>query len=138
MDFKKVEYANLNGKQKEIFNFQTTAGKLAKYGFNCIKLADDWNGVDFLAYHYEGVQTLKVQLKSRVTVAQAYIGQNLFMAFPVNHRTQWCLIEHDNLVTVIRENVGEASDEISWSATGTYHMAEPSVVVLQRLSPYLL
>jgi len=26
----------------------------AHYGFNCIKLADDWQGADFLAYHHNG------------------------------------------------------------------------------------
>ena len=27
------------------------------YGFNCIKLADDWQGADFLAYHKDGDRT---------------------------------------------------------------------------------
>ena len=60
MKIKKINYKNLNGKQKEIYNFQIVAAELVEYGFNCIKLADDWNGVDFLAYHYEGHETLKV------------------------------------------------------------------------------
>ncbi len=49
--FKKIPYDQLNGKQKEIFNFQKIAATFADYGFNCIKLADDWQGADFLAYH---------------------------------------------------------------------------------------
>ena len=40
--FEKVNYDNLNSKQKELFNFQKIAATLADYGFNCIKLADDW------------------------------------------------------------------------------------------------
>jgi hypothetical protein len=51
MQLNKVSYDNLNSKQKEIYNFQKVAGLLADYGFNCIKLADDWQGADFLAYH---------------------------------------------------------------------------------------
>ena len=63
MELERVDYADLSSKQKEIFNFQKIAGALADYGFNCIKLADDWQGADFLAYHKDGEQTLKVQLK---------------------------------------------------------------------------
>ena len=37
MEFKKVQYEKLNGKQKEIYNFQKVAAELADYGFNCIK-----------------------------------------------------------------------------------------------------
>ena len=63
MKLEKVQYEDLNSKQKEIYNFQKVAAILADYGFNCIKLADDWQGADFLAYHKDGGQTLKVQLK---------------------------------------------------------------------------
>jgi hypothetical protein len=63
MKLGKVQYENLNFKQKEIYNLQKVAAILADYGFNCIKLADDWQGADFLAYHKDGDQILKVQLK---------------------------------------------------------------------------
>jgi hypothetical protein len=53
---KKIQYKDLNSKQKEIYNFQKVAAILAAYGFNCIKLADDWQGADFLAYHKDGGQ----------------------------------------------------------------------------------
>ncbi|MGB9150676.1 MAG: hypothetical protein WCB36_10560, partial [Burkholderiales bacterium] len=84
MKLEKVKYSDLNSRQKEIFNFQKVAGLLADYGFNCIKLTDDWQGADFLAYHTNGSDTLKVQLKSRLSIAQKYIGKSLFMAFPIN------------------------------------------------------
>ena len=45
--FKPVSYRDLNAKQKELFNFQKIAARLADYGFNCIKLADDWQGSGF-------------------------------------------------------------------------------------------
>ena len=47
MNFQKVRYEELSGKQKEIFNFQKVAAQLADYGFNCIRLDDDWQGADF-------------------------------------------------------------------------------------------
>ena len=82
--FHKIDYAKLNSKQKEIYNFQKVAAVLADYGFNCIKLADDWLGADFIAYHRDAAQTLRVQLKSRLTIEQKYIGKDLFVTFPVN------------------------------------------------------
>jgi hypothetical protein len=63
MKLEKVQYENLNSKQKETYNFQKVAAIFVGYGFNCIKLADDWQGADFLAYHKDGDQILKVQLK---------------------------------------------------------------------------
>jgi hypothetical protein len=73
----KIDYDELNSRQKEVFNFQNVAGLLAEYGFNCIKRADDWQGADFLAYHKDGQNTLKVQLKSRVWIAKKYIGKSI-------------------------------------------------------------
>ena len=97
MKLKKIGYS----KQKEIFNFQKVAGLLADYGFNCIKLADDWQGADFLAYHVDGKSTLKVQLKSRPTISKKYRGKAIFMAFPVcvdqtpsRLRRSWSTSEH--------------------------------------------
>ena len=94
----RINYADLSSKQKEIFNFQKIAGALADYGFNCIKLADDWQGADFLAYHKDGEQTLKVQLKARVTIDRKYLGKGLFMAFP--NKGIWYLVQHDELVRI--------------------------------------
>jgi hypothetical protein len=109
--FKPVSYNDLNAKQKELFNFQKIAARLADYGFNCIKLADDWQGADFLAYHIDGATTLKVQLKSRVTIKHKYRGKDIWIAFP--HKRDWYLIQHDRLV----EKVGECTrwlDSDSW------------------------
>ena len=71
MKLRKIKYTDLNSKQKEVFNFQKVAGKLSDYGYNCIKLADDWQGADFLAYHKDGSGTLKVQLKARLALAKS-------------------------------------------------------------------
>ncbi|PHS77665.1 MAG: hypothetical protein COB59_08935 [Rhodospirillaceae bacterium] len=110
----------LNPKQKEIYNFQIVARELAEYGFNCIKLSDDWNGADFLAYHYKGNETLKVQLKSRLTVAKHYIGNEIFMAFPIKSTGHWYLIKHEELVELMIKNVGKSGEEISWDKNGVY------------------
>ena len=74
MELRKIKYTDLNSKQKEVFNFQKVAGKLSDYGYNCIKLADDWQGADFLAYHKDGSGTLKVQLKARLALSKSMSG----------------------------------------------------------------
>jgi hypothetical protein len=99
MILEKVEYKTLSSKQKEIYNFQIAASFLAGYGFNCIKLADDWQGADFLAYHKDGKNTLKVQLKGRAMVQRSYIGKDLYMCFPVG--ANWYLISHDELLELV-------------------------------------
>ena len=104
MRFEKIPYDSLNAKQKEQFNFQKIAATLAEYGFNCIKLADDWMGADFLAYHVNGTTTLKVQLKSRLVIDRKYLGKDIWIAFP--HKGNWYLIEHDDLVRKAGESTG--------------------------------
>lgn len=42
MKFEKISDSDLISRQVEVFNFQNIAGLLADYGFNCIKLADDY------------------------------------------------------------------------------------------------
>ena len=77
---RRVDYRELNGKQQEIYNFQKVAARFADYGFNCIKLDDDWMGADFLAYHKDGTQTLRVQLKGRLTISKRYTGKDLYLS----------------------------------------------------------
>ena len=47
MKLEKIKYKDLTPRQQEQYNFQKVAAKLADYGFNCIKLTDDWHGADF-------------------------------------------------------------------------------------------
>ena len=135
MKLHRVKYAGLNSKQKEIYNFHKVAALLADYGFNCMKLSDDWQGADFLAYHKDGNDTLKVQLKSRLTIDKKYIGKGLYVAFPAN--SAWCLIEHDTLVDLVRELTNWLNTE-SWRKKGTYHSLSPSAALLARLNHHFL
>jgi len=113
----KINYKNLRAKQQEIFNFQKVAGLLADYGFNCIKLADDWCGADFLAYKFDGVETLHVQLKGRITIDEKYRKiPNLYMAFP-NHG-DWYLIPHLKLIEIIEQVSPKWLQSDSWKIKG--------------------
>lgn len=134
MEFQRINYNDLNAKQKEIYNFQKVAAVLAEYGFNCIKLTDDWQGADFLAYHKDGERTLKVQLKGRVSIYQKYQGKDLHMCFPVGKN--WCLVPHDKLVRIAGETTPWL-DSPSWRSGG-YTARQPSREMLDHLAPYVL
>ena len=128
--FEKKPYSTLNAKQKELFNFHKIAAALADYGFNCIKLADDWQGADFLAYLWNGMTTLKVQLKSRITVQEKYCGKEIWMAFP--HEGFWYLIEHDLLVEKVREHTAWLNSD-SWTKRGGYSSVCINSILLEKL-----
>ena len=128
-----IDPNKLNGKQKEIYNFQKSASLLADYGFNCIKLSDDWQGADFLAHHFDGKTTLRVQLKARLTIDRKYLGQDLWMNFP--SAGTWYLVPHNKLVEVIGETTNWLNTS-SWQEHGSYSSANPSPRLLQQLRPF--
>ena len=133
--FSKVKYSELSAKQKEIYNFQKIAALLADYGFNCIKLADDWQGADFLAYHKDDNKTIRVQLKSRITIDKKYCSQNLWMAFPV--RGDWYLIKHADLLTLVDQETNWLKSS-SWIDNDSYSSYSPSKRLEKRLHDYKL
>ena len=136
MQLAKINYDDLNSRQQEIYNFQKVAALLADYGFNCIKLSDDWGGADFLAHHKNGLDTLKVQLKGRVTIDKKYVGKDIYMAFPANG--SWYLVHHDTLL----ELVGECTNWLntgSWKKRdGNYHRKRLGDILGKRLEPFLI
>ncbi len=71
MRLKRITYDELNSKQKEIYNFQKLAALLGDYGFNCIKLDDDWQGADFLV----------VPVKQTVTYRASFGHVELFQEY---------------------------------------------------------
>jgi hypothetical protein len=121
MELKKIEYATLNGRQKENYNFQKISAVLADYGFVTIRLSDDWNGADFLALHKDGA-TLKVQLKPRLTFGTKYKGKELWVCFP--SRGDWYLYPHDVLLKIVLAETSVGTSE-SWLIKGVYSMGQP-------------
>ena len=134
-----IRYDDLNAKQKEIYNFQKIAAALADYGFNCIKLQDDWLGADFLAYHKDSSQTLRVQLKGRATIEKKYQKRDLWIAFPIDddRRRVWYLVPHDKLVALSGEHTNWLNTD-SWKKEGSYNSAKPNVQLREALEPYKL
>ena len=130
MKLEKIKYPDLNSRQKEIYNFQKVAALLADFGFNCIKLADDWQGADFLAYHKDGASTLKVQLKSRLHIKKEYEGTDLYIAFPI--RKAWYLIAHDELVVLVAAHTPWLESK-SWRISGGYSSDRPNQELIVAL-----
>jgi hypothetical protein len=130
-----IQYTDLNAKQKEIYNFQKVAAKLADYGFNCMKLSDDWQGADFLAYHKDGSETLKVQLKGRLLIDRRYLNKDLMMTFPLDG--EWYLVAHDAIVAFF-ETTTDYLKSPSWLEQGAYHMGKPNEAIRAWLKDHRL
>jgi len=132
----RIDPNQLNARQKEIYNFQQLAALLGDYGFNCIKLADDWDGTDFLAHSFNRTTTLKVQLKGRLTIGRKYVGRDLYVAFPDQDRI-WYLIKHDELVDLVEVNTPWLESH-SWRVYGGYSSANPSRQLRAALRAFAL
>ena len=111
--FKKVNYKDLNSKQKENYNFHKVSSKLADYGFNSMRLNDDWEGADFISINKD--QMIKVQLKGRFTIDKKYIGKDIYISFLEDEKVK--IYKHDDALEVIPENVKISK---SWSEVGNY------------------
>jgi hypothetical protein len=112
--FHRVEYQNLNSRQKENYNFQKVSAELADYGFNCMRLNDDWQGADFIACHINGSTFLKVQLKGRLTIEKKYNDKEIFIAF--REEAQWYIYPHD----IMQQSRDLMAGSESWEQNGGY------------------
>ena len=113
MDLSKVTYEKLNAKQKENFNYHKVAAALADYGYDSMRLNNDWQGADFIAVKND--EMLKVQLKGRFTVDKKYIGKDIYVAFIENDIIK--IYEHDKVVKMLPKNILNSS---SWFDKGGY------------------
>ena len=79
IDLTKVLYKDLNSKQKENYNYHKVASALAEYGYDSMRLNNDWEGADFISV--KGDDMIKVQLKGRFTLSKKYEDKDLYIAF---------------------------------------------------------
>ena len=100
-NFTKIKYSQLNSKQKENYNFHKVASALADYGYDSMRLNNDWQGADFIAVKND--EMLKVQLKGRFTVDKKYIGKEIYIAFIENNIIK--LYIHDEAVNMLSNNI---------------------------------
>jgi len=133
MKLKRIEYAKLNARQKENFNFQKLSAVLADYGFVTFRLSDDWQGADFIAQHVDGATFLRVQLKGRLTFSSKYQGKDLWIAF--NDGEVWYLYPHDKLLGQVLKTTSIGST-VSWSVRGGYSFPRLPKQLRKLLSRY--
>ena len=105
-NMKKVLYKNLNSRQQENYNFTKVASTLADYGYNCLRLSDDYQGADFIALHSDGSHMM-IQLKGRWTIDKKYLEKNIY------------IYNHDEMVKEC-DNQNKYTNTSSWIDKGSY------------------
>lgn len=133
LNLTRIQYKDLDARQKENYNYQKLAAALADYGFVTLRLSSDWNGADLIAQHIDGDTFLKVQLKARFTFCKKYIGKGLYIAFP--RRGDWYLYPHDELLEQVDQMIG-LKNTSSWKESGTYSFASLSKQLFRLLNQY--
>ena len=131
--FNPVKYEDLNHRQKENYNFQKLASRLAGYGYNCLRLSDDWQGADLIACHIDGT-FIKIQLKSRLTINTKYGGKKIHIAFRENDR--WYIYPHDDLQDELLEMGLMSGTE--WKEKGNYTRGVLSKRLTEHMEKYAI
>jgi hypothetical protein len=107
--FERVDYAKLNNRQQENYNYFKVASSLADCGYTSIRLTDDYGGADFLAISING-DVLKIQLKTRFLFARKYVGKGLYIAF--RSGTDVFIYPHDELLPLALPYI---ENSVSWA-----------------------
>lgn len=126
-----IRYTDLNARQKENYNFHKIAAVLADYGYYCMWLNDDWQGADFIANHIDGRGSLKVQLKSRLTIDRKYIGKDIHIAF--RHAGGTYLYPHDTVMLLLFKLLPQTAKRKSWERKGRFSWPNPMPKKLEQL-----
>ncbi len=133
--FAPVPYASLNARQQENYNFHQVAARLAGYGYNSLRLTDDFEGADFIALHVDGETVLKVQLKGRLTVARKYVGKGVHVAFRLGDRI--FVYPHDAMLEAL-ERGDRGAGTSSWEEGGAYSWPRPPAWAMAMLEDHAL
>ncbi len=134
MMFQRIAYSDLKSRQQENYNFHKIAARLADYGFNCLRLTDDWQGADFIACHIDGRTFLKVQLKGRLVIDRKYQGKDIHVAFMLDDDVY--LYPHDQLVFHMEANELIGADSVTWHDKGFRSWATPPAWAIKFLEEF--
>ena len=145
LNLRPKKYSDLNSRQKENYNFQKVSAVLADYDFKTMRLSDDWRGADFIAYHNDGEQFLKVQLKTRLCFDTKYKDKGIWICFHDRDTDTWYLYPHDATLrwALANTNIGRTKDWKDWSdwakVTGAYtYPGRPPKKYLPWLAKYVV
>lgn len=131
----KIQYDDLNAKQKENYNLLKLGSVLSDYGFDLLRLNDDWQGADCIANHIDGSTYLKIQLKGRLTIDKKYLDKDIYIAF--RSVSEWYMYPHDDFVDYLhKQNI--AIDSKSWVDNGHYSWPTLSNTLKAYLSKFKL
>jgi hypothetical protein len=137
--FQRINYDELNPKEKEDFNFAKISSKLADYGYRTIRDFNDWDGADFycIGRGCDLGEALKVQQKGRLTFDKKYLGKKLYIAFEYKPTNTLYIYPHDELLQelVRQTNIENTS---SWTQNGKYSFNKISEPILRLLDKYKL
>ena len=134
--FNRVSYDSLSSRQRENYNFAKIAARLADYGFNCMRLSDDWQGADFIAIHVDNETFLKVQLKGRLAIEKKYCDKDIFIAFLFGDD---CYVyPHDEFIEYCKKrgSLGKHGSTKSWDKRGLWSWRKPPLWALEWLVNY--
>ena len=126
-----------HSKAVETYNFHKAAAVLAEYGFDCIRLADDWLGADFLAQHKATKNTLHVQLKTCLVIDRRYEQfKDLYMCFPLDDDTgNWYLVKHERLLKLVEDHSSWLRKK-AWGTRGHYFIYRANKEVKRALEEF--
>ncbi|WP_224825395.1 hypothetical protein [Cognatishimia sp. MH4019] len=130
-----ADYRAMNARQKETYNFHKIAARLADYGYNCLLLSDDWQGADFIAYHHNGKDFYRVQLKGRLTLNVKYEGKGLYIAF-FDRKNDRCYVYPHDLIGGLIERADKINSSKSWSEHRSYSWPSVPAWASKLLAPY--
>jgi hypothetical protein len=129
----RIEYAHLNARQQENYNFSKLSAVLADYGFTTIRLHDDWQGADLIALHIDGKTHLRVQLKGRLDFQKKYKEKDIYIAFSA--QGEWYLVPHDEVLERVLSETGMGKT-VSWDQKGGYNFPRLTRQLRTLLQPY--
>ena len=110
---KKIDYKSLNAKEKENYNYHKVASVLADYGYDSMRLNNDWQGADFIAV--KGDEMLKIQLKGRFTIDKKYQKKDIYIAFLEEGIVK--IYKHDEVIDFLPDNI---KNSVSWAEKDGY------------------
>ena len=118
---------------------------MADYGYVTLRLSDDWQGADFIAYHVDGEVFLRVQLKGRLTVDTKYKNKEIWICFnDLKDRKVWYLFPHDDFLrwALVNSDIGGTKgwkNPKDWNTVeGAYSWPSTPKHMLTWLSDYVL
>ncbi len=109
---------------------------LADYGFDSVRLTDNWQCADFFAVHKDDGRILKVRHMRRTMIERRHIGKDLHVCFPIEG--VWHLVSHDELIRIVEETHPSTLETHSWTKLGVYEWPTAPLWAREKLKAYAL